>query len=237
MIWLVLALVGLLALLALRGGMGARLRRRQGLAGLALRWQMRFYASDRQDLLERFDQTHLFHLGHACRAYNIIQGRRGGYQIWAFDYAYEVGTRQNRSLERRQVVACRLKKGGPRLLAHRDGLFQGLGRFRNFGVQGIRGHEQAGRYTLRSDRAAGAGLLDRPCLALLGNPPAADAEVNGEYVLLYSERTLGAGQVMRLVNRAVRCAREMDLWTQASSCICGEQASLGVAGASASSKA
>lgn len=212
MLWLVLPLLVLLAFLTLYQVGAARFRRRRALAGLALRWQMRFHPTDRQELLDKLGPMHLFHLGHSRRAYNIIQGRRSGYQVWAFDYAYEVGARQRRSLERREVVACKLKQSQPALLARRDELFEPLGKFRDFQSVAEVGSQLGGVYSFRSDQPETAAvLLDRPWLGYLGQAPAAHAEINGKYLLLYCEKNLSAPQLMRLIKRAVRCAREVDL--------------------------
>ena len=186
-------------------------RRHRTLTGLALRMQMRFSQQDRVALIERLTALHLMKLGHSGRCFNIIYGIRHNQKLFVFDYAYETGSGQNRSTQKRQVFLCKIKTPLPPAVARRDELFEPLGTFRHFAPMNTGDLQFDRRFRLYTDQGENLReTLSQPVRGVLGCLQLVDWEFNEHYVAFYSRKLLAGAQITRLINRTVQCARLLE---------------------------
>ncbi|MBN1436596.1 MAG: hypothetical protein JW936_05950 [Sedimentisphaerales bacterium] len=204
-----LILAGLLLIVALVRLLLVYRGRRQKLADLALRLQMRYYAKDPGYMLDSLDTYHFVQQGHSARAVNIIQGRRGLRQIYAFDYIYEIGSGPNRTLQHRTVILVNQSRTLPSIVALPDREFDGMGRFVAFKSFRTGSEEFDQRFSLYSDHPQqGREMLTDQIRRNFSRCGQTAWETSENSLLMYSDRELSAFEIGCLM---WRCCRACDL--------------------------
>jgi len=185
-------------------------RRRQMLAGLALRLRLRYSAADQTGLIDRLQGLYFAQQGHAARVANVLQGRRQDRELFVFDYLYEVGAGVSRAVRQCCVIAWRVNTRLPGVVGWQPAAFTPMGLFRCFGRLETGDPRFDGRFATYTDDPQAAGALLTPPLrrALLACP-GVDWEAVGPWLAFYTQHVLSARQLIRLISRTSRCCRPL----------------------------
>jgi hypothetical protein len=181
-------------------------RRRQMLAELALRLDMRFSADDCLGILDRLAGAYLTQHGHSKRVINVIQGRREQRQFLCFDYLFEVGVGQSRTVQRRTAVVWGQARALPSAVGLTGIKLEPVGRFCDFCR--VRFEEQAAKtkFLVYSDAPGSAeALLSQSLCDNLDRCGDIVWEFCGNDLLLHSEKELSAFEIGSLMWRGWRC--------------------------------
>jgi hypothetical protein len=186
-------------------------KRRQMLAGLALRLHMRYSSRDTMELLERLADLYLMQFGHSRRILNIIYGRHEERAVYAFDYRHETGSGQERIVHHYNVIVWQQKLDLPSIVALQNENFLPMGSFRNFTSLQSRDPKFDSLFQLYSDdpKTAEKWLTSniRKILILSGD---VNWEWNGNYIVFYTEKVLSALQITRLIHRGSLCCKLLE---------------------------
>ena len=163
-------------------------QRRQMMAELALRLDMRFHGEDRIGLLDRLGATYLAQQGHSTRAVNVIQGRRADRHLFCFDFLCEIGSGSSRTVKHRTVILWQQAKSLPAVVAVRAQSLDGLGRFADFRHVRTRDADFDGHFGAFTDELdAASDILSEPLRRNLLRCGAIGWEFCGQELLLYSD--------------------------------------------------
>ena len=180
-------------------------RRRLQRAFLAGRLRLRYTGQDTIGLGERLAGLYLMQLGHAGQITNILYGRRGTRNVFAFDYRYEAGAGTDRQVRRYTVVGCYEEAEPatylPAVVALREEELRPLGVFRNY--QAVPG-EWAGMRVFSDNPEQGRRVVER-----LGKLPEMNFEFWRGILVFDAEEELDSGQIARLLTRCRRARREI----------------------------
>jgi len=183
-------------------------KRRQMLAGLALRLQMRFSSGDTLDLLARLADCYLMQFGHSRRILNMLTSRREERTVFAFDYRYETGSGQDRTLHHYSVIAWQQKVSLPSVIALADQPFLPLGKFRSFSPMPTGDTKFDEAFTLYTDNApAVQKLLTRDIQKILLDCGLINWQWQDQWTIFYTQSVLSALQIARLIHRGSHCCR------------------------------
>ena len=186
-------------------------RRRQALARIALRMDLRFSAGDTMGLIRRLQDLYLMHIGHGRRIFNIIHGRYADYKLCAFDYTFETGAGPERATHHRSVVLWQLETPCVDLVALRSDAFDPIGRFARFQSLTIPDQGFNRRFHLYSNHPDPARhQLTAQMQTLLLRCGDIDWEITHRYFAFYSEKMLNVVELTRLVHRGAKCCRLLD---------------------------
>ncbi len=183
-------------------------KRRQMLAGLALRLHMRYSSGDTLDLLERLADCYLMQFGHSRRILNVISGRMEERSVFAFDYRHETGTAQDRVLHHHCVIVWQLKDPLPSVVALTKNPLLPMGTFRNFTSLQTGDPQFDECFQLYTDdfRAVAKRLTPdvRKILFLCGK---VNWQWQGQFMVFDTESILSALQIARLIHRGSHCCQ------------------------------
>jgi len=183
-------------------------RRRRVLATIAYRLRFRFSAQHDPALPHNLAGLYIMQLGHARRAYNVINGRREELELIAFDYNYETGLGQDRSINHASVVIWKGKHLLPSIVALRENSFHPLGKFAPFVSLPTRKPDFDRIFTLYSDHPEKALRVLTPDLQrLLLHCRYANWEFNDRYIVFFVDYLLSARQLRRLIRRGLQTAK------------------------------
>jgi len=183
-------------------------RRRRALATIAYRLRFRFSAHHDPALPGSLAGLYIMQLGHARRAYNVINGRREDLELTAFDYSYETGLGRDRSSNHASVVICKGKHLLPSIVALRENSFHPLGKFSPFVTLPTRNPDLDRSFTLYSDHPEkAAGVLTDDLLRLLLHCRFVNWEFHDRYIVFFVDRLLSARQLRRLIQRGLQTAK------------------------------
>ena len=181
-------------------------QRRQMLAELALRLDMRFHGEDRVGLLDRLGGTYLAQQGHSSRAVNVIQGRRGDRHFFCFDSLSEIGAGSSRTVRHRTVVYWQQTRPLPAVVGVRDEGLDGLGRFADFRHLRTKDGDFDSHFDVFSDEPdAAVQILSEPLRRNLLRCGDIGWEFCGRELLLYSDKQLSFFEIGSLIWRGWRC--------------------------------
>jgi len=182
-------------------------RRRRLLATIAYRLRFRFSAQHDTALPDSLAGLYIMQLGHARRAYNVINGRRDVLELTAFDYSYETGLGRNRTSNHASVVICKGKHLLPSIVALRENSFHPLGKFSPFLSLPTRNPNFDRFFTLYSDHPEKAlGVLTDDLLRLLLHCRYVNWEFNDRSIVFFADCLLSAPQLRRLIRRGLQIA-------------------------------
>ena len=195
--WVFLGLVAVVAVLGLVGAHFER-KRTDALRALAAQLGLQFADRDETGLHAGFGGFQLFQNGRSPAIKNIVYGRLGEAEVMLFDYAYTTGTGKNRRTHH-QTVAFFQSDGLdlPEFVARPEGLFDKIGQVFGYHDIDLPMHPDfSRRYILRGADEGRIRDFFRPAVARFfeANPGLSVEAKFDRFILYRPGRRLNAAQ-------------------------------------------
>jgi hypothetical protein len=178
-------------------------KRREALAALAARLNLRYYKNDPFGIPTKYGDARLCSQGHSKRASNVIAGPMADGEVCYFDYRYTVGSGKNSTTYNKSACAFRSAFLFKRLLVRPENLFDkaaGLIGFEDIDLDSAEFNKKF--YVSCEDKKFAYDVLNQRAMEFLLARPGITMEMGWNYVLFNYGTRLSPEEVEGLISTA-----------------------------------